>query len=62
MAQRITTQCCDCKKVIFQGSTTIYGKDVSHGFCEACATKTMFLEGLTQAELEGFIYRVQELA
>ena len=45
--------CCieECKKVLQEGPDD----NVSHGYCEACSTKMLWLRGLSQEDLTEFI-------
>ena len=51
--------CCvkECKKVLQEGP----GGNVSHGLCEACSTKMLWLEGVNQEELTDFIEKHKEV-
>lgn len=49
------TICATCKKILKQGKP---GK-ISHGICEPCADKQLWLEGLSVKELTAFVNRLK---
>jgi len=48
--------CCECKKVLKPGPDD----NVSHGLCEACSTKMLWLDGLKEKELTDFIVSMED--
>ena len=48
--------CCECKKVLKEGPDD----NVSHTYCEPCAAKFLWLDGLSQEELSKFANRHKE--
>ena len=47
----------ECKKVLQEGPDD----NVSHGYCEACSTKMLWQEGISQEELTEFIETHKEV-
>ncbi|MCK5601331.1 hypothetical protein KAR91_05675 [Candidatus Pacearchaeota archaeon] len=61
MAERITAVCKPCKKVLYQGQLSLTDPHISHGLCEACSTKMLWQEGISQEELTEFIETHKEV-
>ena len=53
LAKRI---CSYCKKVMREGPND----NVTHGICEPCSTKMLWLDGLSETELTDFINMMKE--
>ena len=49
--------CCECKKVLKKGPDD----NVSHGYCEACSTKMLWMDGVEGEELTKFINRHEKV-
>ena len=47
--------CCECKKVLTEGPDD----NVSHGYCEGCSTKMLWLAGISQAEITNFVNKMR---
>ena len=52
--------CCvkECGKVLQEGPDD----NVSHGYCEPCAAKFLWLDGSSQEEVTSFVNRREEVA
>ena len=48
--------CSYCKKVMREGPED----NITHGICEPCSTKMLWLDGLSEEELTGFINMMKE--
>ena len=49
--------CCECKKVLKPGPDD----NVSHGYCEACSVKFMWMGGLNREELTDIVNKREEV-
>lgn len=47
--------CCECKAIIKYGPP----KPISHGYCEACSAKLLWLDGLSRKELTDFVNKMK---
>ena len=54
---KVRTICAICKKVMEEGREK---KDPSHGHCDPCNTKWLWLAGLSETELTGFTNMMKE--
>lgn len=48
--------CCECKIVLEPGSDD----NVSHGYCQPCSTKMLWMNGLSETEVTGFVDMMKE--
>ncbi|MCK5603678.1 hypothetical protein KAR91_17460 [Candidatus Pacearchaeota archaeon] len=54
MAERLTSICAECGKVLYQGRMSLTDPGISHGGCKACLTKMLWLDGCNEGELAQF--------
>jgi hypothetical protein len=54
VAERLTSICADCGKVLYQGRLSLTNSGISHGGCKACLSKALWLDGFSIFKLTQF--------
>lgn len=57
MCKGLKVMCCECKKVLTEGPDD----NVSHGYCDPCSIKFLWMGGLSQEELTDVVSKREEV-